>query len=307
MDGDTARSSRVGMSPERSKSDLRMSPRKTPTLQRSHSSPITEPQESGGKPRSKSMSEAGAKSYRPLQGQLSQIEGETQVIREQTEVSHFTDRENTELSKLSEKADLADLRSELTLPADIAEEETIEDHVETPKEVSVIKEDVVEVKVEEEVVEEDKTEVLNEDQVDEGAEPKEPEVKTPDEVKSLTEVKSQLEVSIPSEGKPEEIPVEVEEEVEVKEEEAEVEVKQLDEVVTVPGGSDDDAKEKSGEVTPVEKALSHRSSSQKGSVVEDDVKGIPTTVWKQLGDSLFYSHTLYSCTGVTPTSHISIV
>lgn len=233
-EGDTARSSKTQsrMSTERSKSELRFSPR-TPTFQRSrsYSSPNTEQVEFATKPRSRSVSDAhGLKSYRPLQGQLSQIEGETQVIREQTEVSHFTDKEKSELSKLSEKADLADMKSELTLPADIAEEETLdhkpEDESDKEAKTSVV-EDIVE-EPEEEVVE-----IIPDEE---------------EEAKSLSEVKSGEGTDIESEKAPE--------------------------VVNIPGQSEDETEgEKTREATPAEKSL--HTPSQSGSLVGDDVQGIP--------------------------------
>lgn len=114
-----------GLSPERSKSELKYTPR-TPVLQRSHSSPLSDRSDGTNKTRSRPSSEV-FKSYRPLQGQLSHLEGEAQVIREQTEVSHFTDKEKSELSRLSEKADIdGDLKTELTLPDDIEEEGHVE-------------------------------------------------------------------------------------------------------------------------------------------------------------------------------------
>lgn len=113
------------LSPERSKSELKYIPR-TPVLQRSHSSPLSDRSDGTNKTRSRPSSEV-FKSYRPLQGQLSHLEGEAQVIREQTEVSHFTDKEKSELSRLSEKADAdGDLKTELTLPDDIEEEGQVE-------------------------------------------------------------------------------------------------------------------------------------------------------------------------------------
>lgn len=253
---DTGRSSKVPsrLSPERSKSELKYSPR-TPVLQRSHSTPMSDRSEPGT--RSRSGSET-LKTYRPLQGQLSQIEGETQVIREQTEVSHFTDKEKSELSKLSEKADLGDLKSELTLPADIAEEETLEVHVEEK-----IHEEPAEEKVEEEVVEvtkspevKDEVEevIVNEDQVDEGAEPV---AKSPSEIKSMEE-EDKLE---PEDG--------------VQGEEVVVKMPQIlgDSVEEV------EEAEKSREVTPVEQDQSSQTPSKQGSVVEDHAQGISSKHW----------------------------
>lgn len=142
------RSKSVRGSPERSKSEMKFSPR-TPVFQRSQSSPLSDRSEKSGK----------SKSYRPLQSQLTHLEGETQVIREQTEVSHFTDKEKSTLSKLSEKVDVdtSDLKQEPTLPEHIEEDvhaetegpETQKDEDETvpeqqdvePAEVSVESED----------------------------------------------------------------------------------------------------------------------------------------------------------------------
>lgn len=232
--GDTARSSKVPSqaSPERSKSELKYSP-KTPVLQRSHSSPMSEAADTIGKPRSRSSSDA--KFYRPLQGQLSQIEGETMVIREQTEISHITDKEKSELSKLSEKADLADLKSELTLPADIAEEETIEDKAEDVVEKT---EEAEEAKVELEEVKEDEEVVVEEVEKEESVKEEEPVVDDGSDKEKSIEIKSEEEqeesvtetvVKIPGLGE-DDVEQEEEEEVEEKEEEKEEEVKEEEEV-----------------------------------------------------------------------------
>lgn len=129
-----------GLSPERSKSDLIYSPSKTPpVLQRSYSSPVSDRSEISNRSRSRPTSEV-FKSYRPLQNQLNHLEGEAEMIREQTEISHYT--EQSQLSHLSEKVDgnLADIKS--SLPTDIAE--GIESQVDG--------EDIVEGQVDDEVI-----------------------------------------------------------------------------------------------------------------------------------------------------------
>ena len=84
--------------PERSQSDLRMAT-KTPlsSLKRSHSTPMSlgGSAEGASRGRSRPTSEV-AIPHRPLLDQLNQIEGETEMIREQTEISlsHATDVES---------------------------------------------------------------------------------------------------------------------------------------------------------------------------------------------------------------------
>ena len=85
-------------SPERSKSDLRMAP-KTPlsSLKRSHSTPMSLEGSTEGASRSRSRPTSEVPiPHRPLLDQLNQIEGETEMIREQTEMSlsHATDIES---------------------------------------------------------------------------------------------------------------------------------------------------------------------------------------------------------------------
>lgn len=94
--------------PERSQSDLRMAT-KTPlsSLKRSQSTPMSlgGSAEGASRGRSRPTSEA-AIPHRPLLDQLNQIEGETEMIREQTEISlsHATDVESdvTKLQMQSE-------------------------------------------------------------------------------------------------------------------------------------------------------------------------------------------------------------
>ena len=87
-----------GAVPERSHSDLRMATR-TPisSLKRSQSTPMSlgGSTEGASRGRSRTMSETPIP-HRPLLDQLNQIEGETEMIREQTEVSisHATDAES---------------------------------------------------------------------------------------------------------------------------------------------------------------------------------------------------------------------
>ena len=87
-----------GAVPERSHSDLRMATR-TPisSLKRSQSTPMSlgGSTEAASRGRSRTMSETPIP-HRPLLDQLNQIEGETEMIREQTEVSlsHATDAES---------------------------------------------------------------------------------------------------------------------------------------------------------------------------------------------------------------------
>ncbi|XP_053386723.1 uncharacterized protein LOC123538660 isoform X20 [Mercenaria mercenaria] len=228
-----------GMSPERSKSEMKYSP-KAQGLQRSHSSPpLSDRSDISGKSRSRPSSEV-FKSYRPLQSQLTHLEGETQMIREQTEVSHFTEKEKSELSKQSEKADVTDLKTELTIPDHIEEEGHIE----------------AEVLVEDLQPEVEQVEKQVEEQVEKRAE----EVEKHDEEHDEKQDEEKLE-------KPEEEPVEKLEEEVAQTDEVERKTDEDQEIE-----ADKSVEKKSGEITP--KSL--RTPSQSASVINDeDVKESP--------------------------------
>ena len=114
-------SGKVPESPERSKSEMSISP-KTPVLQRSQTSPVSDRSEKNFKSRSRPGSDV-SKSHRPLLSQLNQMEVEAEVIREQTEVSHITEPVQSELSKMSEKGDADTVESEVTKIQEYIEEE----------------------------------------------------------------------------------------------------------------------------------------------------------------------------------------
>ena len=102
--------------PERSKSDMRISP-KTPlsSLQRSHSTPLSVEDIQEGSVRSRSRpTPDSTKPLRPLQDQLNQIEDETVMIREQTELSVLTevDTKSEETAKLPSQVEIEEEEAE---------------------------------------------------------------------------------------------------------------------------------------------------------------------------------------------------
>lgn len=113
----SGRSSQIDsrLSPERSKSEMKQGSPRLHLLQRSNSSPVSD---SSGK----------ARLLRPLQSQLNMMEGIPQVIREQTEVSHITEKEleRTDLSKEKLEQEAVDVKPELGLQSDVVEEEEAE-------------------------------------------------------------------------------------------------------------------------------------------------------------------------------------
>jgi hypothetical protein len=148
-----------------------------------------------GKSRSRPNSEV-FKSYRPLQSQLTHLEGETQVIREQTEVSHFTDKEKSSLSKLSEKADVevTDLKPEPTLSDHIEEEA----HVEAEDSAEVQKPEELEEEVTPEKEDEEPVKIPVEEPVEEPVIEVEEEVleKSVEEIEQTEEVHEELESKV---------------------------------------------------------------------------------------------------------------
>lgn len=158
-------------SPERSKSDLRMSP-KTPisSLQRSRSTPLSVDGSQEGTVRVRSRP-SSSKPHRPLQDQLNQIEDETEMIREQTELSHFTEGE----SKISFEPDSVKLEPQTEeIPEEKVEVETVED------ETVEIKSDLEAEAKEEEPAEEEKKEVVEEREATPEQPPREPTPQEPE-------------------------------------------------------------------------------------------------------------------------------
>ena len=147
----SGRSSQIDsrLSPERSKSEMKQGSPRLHLLQRSNSSPVSD-------------SSGRARLLRPLQSQLNMMEGIPQVIREQTEVSHITEkeRERTDLSKEKMEQEAVDVKPELGLQSDVVEEEEAESgEVEEVGEVGEVSREESEEKVEAEVQEMEEEEV----------------------------------------------------------------------------------------------------------------------------------------------------